>query len=129
VSNTIKFSEYNEGYISIDGEIICVDVFKDNVADGEHEEAPEAFAVTDAPVFGECIDSEWVFTSIHDRLYDEVGNFEWDNEEAAKRDLTELLNQWAATHLNGTVRVATPTRVDVSELFDVTDEEVERGAV
>jgi len=124
MSEPIRLSDYNEGDIAIDGEIICVDTFKDDVENGEYEEAPKAFAVTDAPVFGEIITPDWVFQVIHEFLYDELRNFEWANDEAAKQDLTKLLTEWAATHLNGTVRVVTRTRVDVSELFDVNDNEV-----
>lgn len=121
MSNTIKLSEYTGSHVVLNDDIECVERLRELLEEDELDEEASVRTVDDEPVWGNVIDSDRVWSMVSDYLYDELGR-EYavafaNSEDAAKTELVEALNAWAAKHVTGTVLVGTTTRIDISELF------------
>lgn len=118
----IKLSEYTGSHIVLNDEVEYVGRLHELLEEDELDEEALVCTVDDEPVWGHVVDADRVWTMVSDYLYEELGKdyavaFA-NSEEAAKAELVEALNAWAAKHLTRTVLVETTTRVDISELFE-----------
>jgi hypothetical protein len=113
----IKLSDYTGDHVVLNDEVEYVERLHELLEEGELDEEATVFTVEEKPLWGHIINADRVLAMIDDYLYEEVEDWDLNNDKGGPVALTEALNAWAAKHLTGTVRVGTSTRIDISELF------------